>query len=44
MNKDSRKGSQLEMRWCSNVAAGQPKRQCPQLVMKWVSTARGSRD
>ena len=44
MNGKSQEGSQLEMRWRSIVAASQPERQCPQLLMKWVSAARGTRD
>jgi hypothetical protein len=39
MNGKSQGGSQLEMRWSSIVAAGQPKRQCSQLVTKWISIA-----
>jgi hypothetical protein len=39
MNEKPERESQLEMRWRSIVAAGQPKRQCPQLVMKWLSIA-----
>jgi hypothetical protein len=39
MNGKSQRGSQLEMRWCFTVAAGQPKRQCPQLAVKWISIA-----
>jgi hypothetical protein len=40
MNGKSQKSSQLEMRWRSMAAAGQPKRQGPQLVMKWIAIAR----
>lgn len=39
MNGKSQRRSQLEIRWHSIVVAGQPKSQCPQLVMKWVSIA-----
>lgn len=37
MNRDSQRESELEMRWCSSIAADQPKHQRPQLVMKWIS-------
>jgi hypothetical protein len=32
-------GKHLEMKWRFIVPAGQPNRQCSQLVMKWVSIA-----
>ena len=39
MNKKSQRESQIEMRWSFIVAAGQQKCQCPQLIIKWISTA-----
>jgi len=39
MNRSSRRGSELEMRWHFIVAADQPRIQSAQLVMNWISTA-----
>jgi len=39
MNGESRTESRLEMTWHSIVEAGKSKRQCPQLVMKWIAIA-----
>ena len=39
MNRNSRRETKLEMRWHSIIAESQPKVQCPQLLMNWISTA-----
>jgi hypothetical protein len=39
MNGKSQRGSHLEMKWRFIVPAGQPKPQCPQVLMTWVSIA-----
>jgi len=39
MNRNSGRGAKLEMRWHSIIAESQPKVQCPQLLMNWISTA-----